>query len=312
MSTFFRQLRAALLAVPLAAAFLSPAMAGVQADVTPSSQLDAADTTERLIVRLRDPVARDPGQRIAEVAGRMGAQLHRLRNMSGGAHVVKLPIRMSHEQASALARRLASDPTVAYVEVDRRVHPMRVPNDTLYPQQWNFFEAAGGINLPAAWDITVGASAITVAVIDTGVLNHADLSGRLVAGYDLISDTTMSNDGDGRDTDASDPGDFGCNGGSNSSSWHGTHVAGTIGAASNNGTGVAGVNWTSKIQPIRVLGRCGGYLSDLVDGIRWAAGIAVAGAPVNATPARVLNMSLGSGGACGTTRSEERRVGKEC
>ena len=301
MSTVFRLLRTSLLAIPFASALLSPAVAGVRADATQATQLDATDTTERLIVKLRDPVERDPGKRIAEVAGRMGAQLHHLRDMSGGAHVVKLPLRMSHDQAGALARRLASDPTVAYVEVDRRVHPMRVPNDTLYPQQWNFFEAAGGINLPAAWDITVGTSAITVAVLDTGILKHADLASRLVAGYDFISNITMSNDGDGRDTDASDPGDFGCNGGSNTSSWHGTHVAGTIGAVTNNGTGVAGVNWTSKIQPIRVLGRCGGYTSDMVDGIRWAAGIAVAGAPVNATPARVLNMSLGSSGACGIT-----------
>jgi len=307
MNTVFRLLRRASisLSLPIAAAFaaaaiLLPAIAGVRPDATTLvSQLESEDTTDRLIVKLRDPVARDPGQRITEIAGRTGAQLQRLRGMSGGAHVVKLPGRVTYGQASALARRLASDATVAYVEVDRRIQPMRVPNDTRYPEQWHYFEPAGGINLPAAWDITIGSNAITVAVIDTGIVNHGDLASRVVAGYDLIGDTALSNDGDGRDTDASDPGNYGCNG--SSSSWHGTHVAGTIGAVTNNGIGVAGVNWASKIQSVRVMGRCGGYSSDMVDGMRWAAGIAVAGAPVNATPVRVLNMSLGSGGACGIT-----------
>jgi serine protease len=78
-------------------------------------------------------------------------------------------------------------------------------------------------------------------------------------------------------------------------------VAGTIGAASNNGVGVAGLNWVSPIVPVRVLGKCGGYTSDIVDGMRWAAGLAVSGVPANANPARVLNLSLGGSGACGST-----------
>ena len=290
------------LALSLLAVLSPPAAAGAREDtaLTMSAESSAtADTTDRLIVKLRDPVARDPGRRITEIAGRTGEALQRLRGMSGGAHVVQLSRQMSRAEASAVARSLASDPNVAYVEPDLRMHPLRVPNDTLYAQQWDLFETAGGINMPAAWDITVGSSNITVAVIDTGVRNHADLAGRLVAGHDFITDTATSNDGDGRDTDASDPGDYGCNG--STSSWHGTHVAGTIGAASNNGAGVAGVNWASKIQPVRVLGKCGGYTSDIVDAMRWAAGITVAGAPVNATPARVLNLSLGGGGACGAT-----------
>ena len=117
-------------------------------------------------------------------------------------------------------------------------------------------------------------------------------------GYDFINDVTVSNDGDGRDTDPSDPGDYGCG---NGSSWHGTHVSGTIGAASNNGVGVTGVNWVSKILPARVLGVCGGYISDIADAIRWSAGIAVAGVPTNANPARVENLSLGGTEACSNT-----------
>src|SRR5207237_1859377 len=137
-------------------------------------------------------------------------------------------------------------------EADLRVYPQRVPNDTLYPQQWHYFEPAGGINLPAAWDVTTGDPGMVVAVVDSGIVNHADLSGRVVPGYDFIGDVTMSNDGNGRDGGASDPGDYGCDG--EASSWHGTHVAGTIGAVTNNGAGVAGVNCSSRIQPIRVLG----------------------------------------------------------
>ena len=285
---------AALLALMLGALSAGPATAGGRAGTV----FEPTESTDRLIVRLRDPAERDPARRIDEIAGRLGERVRHLRRMSGGNQVLLLPRTMSRADARLVARRLAGDPTVAYAEPDLRMKPMRVPNDSLYAQQWHYFESVGGINLPAAWDVSVGSSDITVAVIDTGVRPHADLAGRLVAGYDFIADASVSNDGDGRDADAGDPGDY-CNGGG--SSWHGTHVAGTIGAVSNNGTGVAGVNWTSKIQPVRVLGACGGYTSDIADGMRWAAGIAVAGAPVNATPARVLNLSMGGSGVCGTT-----------
>ena len=116
-----------------------------------------------------------------------------------------------------------------------------------------------------------------------------------------------ANDGDGRDSNPSDPGDWvaanECFAGSaaSNSSWHGTHVAGTIGAASNNGVGVAGINWSSKILPVRVLGKCGGTISDIADGMRWSAGLPVPGVPANANPAKVLNLSLGGSGACDAT-----------
>ncbi len=145
-----------------------------------------------------------------------------------------------------------------------------------------------------------------VAVIDTGILPHTDLAGRTVPGYDFIADTFVANDGNGRDNNPADPGDWvdiGECGATqfDASSWHGTHVAGTIGAASNNGVGVAGVNWNAKILPVRVLGKCGGYTSDIVDGMRWAAGLSVSGVPANANPADVINMSLGGSGSCSTT-----------
>ena len=283
---------------------LRPALAhgGVHAATgtppTASATAFANDTVDRFIVKLRDSRA-DPRASISAVGAAFGERLEIVRAMSGGAHVARLGRRVMKGEAQAVARLLRSDPRVLSVEPDELMHPLLVPNDTMYAQQWHYYEPQGGIDLPGAWDITTGSAAITIAVVDTGVLPHAELVGRLVAGYDFISDATKANDGDGRDGNAADPGDYGCNG--TSSSWHGTHVAGTIGAASNNGAGVTGINWVSKIQPIRVLGRCGGYTSDIVDGMRWAAGIAVPGVPANPTPARVENLSLGGGGACSAT-----------
>ena len=282
-------------AVPLAHAGVNVS-AGTPA--TPSAA-EAGGTVDRFIVRLRDGRA-DPRASIAAVGASFGERLDTVRAMSGGAHVVRLGRRVMRGEAQAVARLLRSDPRILSIEPDELMQPLLVPNDTMYAQQWHYFEPQGGINLPGAWDITTGSAAITIAVIDTGVLPHAELVGRLVAGYDFITDVASANDGDGRDGNAADPGDYGCNGSGNSS-WHGTHVSGTIGAASNNGAGVTGINWVSKIQPIRVLGRCGGYTSDIVDGMRWAAGIAVAGVPTNPTPARVENLSLGGSGACSAT-----------
>ena len=296
--------RLSFLALALCSALPDLADAGtnVQAGTPASAHAAAAaadsQTVDRFIVKLRDNRV-DARASVAAVGAAFGERLDLVRAMSGGAHVVRLGRRVARGDAPAVARLLRSDPRVLWVEPDTILHPLAVPNDTMYAQQWHYYEPAGGIDLPGAWDITTGSAAITIAVIDTGVLPHAELAGRLVAGYDFISDPTTANDGDGRDGNAADAGDYGCNGAN--STWHGTHVAGTIGAASNNGAGVAGINWVSKIQPVRVLGRCGGYTSDIVDGMRWAAGIAVAGAPANATPARVENLSFGGGGTCSQT-----------
>ena len=235
-----------------------------------------------------------------------GETLTYKRVMSGNAHVLSLPARKSAAAVEAIARKLAALPDVEYAEPDYMMRPMLTPNDPSYAAQWHYF-GPQGINAPAAWDITTGSAAVRVAVIDTGITDHPDLAGRWVGGYDFIADVPTANDGNGRDSDPHDPGDWvtanlcGLGEPAENSSWHGTHVAGTIGAASNNGLGVAGINWVSPIVPIRVLGRCGGFTSDIVDGMRWAAGLTVAGVPANANPAKVMNLSLGGGGSCSAT-----------
>jgi serine protease len=228
-------------------------------------------------------------------------------SIATGARVFKLDRKVSLAEAAKLAAELkARDASVEYAEPDRMMHPLFTPNDSMYSQQWDYFEATGGMNVPAARDKSTG-TGIRVAVIDTGYRPHADLSGQILAGYDFISDTAVSNDGNGRDSDASDPGDWvaagECGSGqpAENSSWHGTHVAGTIAALTNNGTGVAGIAYGAKVVPVRVLGTCGGYTSDIADGIIWASGGTVSGVPNIAARAQVINMSLGGSGACDTT-----------
>lgn len=198
-------------------------------------------------------------------------------------------------------KRFNSD-DVLLVEPDRWMTATALPNDPLLGDQWGTQdqdEVNGGYSVRAegAWAFTTGSEDIRIAVLDTGITAHPELDDRRVPGYDFIGDLGTANDGNGRDSDPSDPGDP-CGG--DSSSWHGTHVAGTIGAKADNGIGITGLNWVSKIQPVRVLGVCGGYTSDVADGIKWAAGGTVSGVPANATPSRVINLSLGGWGSCTT------------
>ena len=188
-------------------------------------------------------------------------------------------------------RELSLDPRVAVVEPVYIRRPFRVPSDTHYLLQWNL----KAVQLEQAWDRTTGSASIVVAVLDTGIIpDHPDLKGRLVAGYDFVSDSLSADDGDGWD---SDPRDNGTNA-STSSQYHGTLIAGIIGATSNNGQGITGVDWSCKIQPIRVLGvhQGKGTDPDIAAGIRWAAGLPVPNAPPNKTPAQVICMPFGGPG----------------
>jgi serine protease len=187
-------------------------------------------------------------------------------------------------------KALRGSPEVVSAGLNYILKAMAVPNDPLYNFQWHY----PMIKLPEAWDITVGAGAgdpVVVAVIDTGVaLAHPDLEGQLVAGYDFISNTVSSRDGDGIDGNPDDPGDLIHQ---TSSSWHGTHVAGIIAARTNNGQGAAGVAGGAKIMPIRVLGVGGGTSYDILQGIRFAAGLSNVSGIVPQQKADIINLSLG-------------------
>lgn len=226
--------------------------------------------------------------------------------------------KQARKQTLAAVQELNRREAVDYAEPNYLLYPMVTPDDPLYSNQWHYFlsgseagEAPGGMDLPSMWNSQTGSRSIAVAVIDTGILpNHEDIVGspNLAAGYDFITDSGRANDGDGRDDDPTDPGDAvdagECRPGNlaRDDSWHGTHVAGTVGVGhTGNGLGVAGVNWSVTVVPVRVLGKCGGTFVDIADAIRWAAGVSDPFLPPNPHPARVINMSLGGFADCGPT-----------
>ncbi|MCP3819826.1 S8 family serine peptidase [Streptomyces sp. A3M-1-3] len=229
-----------------------------------------------------------------------GESLSFERRLAGGSALVDLGGDASKQDLTEVMDAFRADPSVATVEPDIRAYAMAVtPNDTEYAKQWDLFEVTGGMNVPGSWDKTTG-TGVTVAVIDTGSATHTDLSANTVSGYDFISSATDARDGGGRDSNPNDEGDWNatdgeCGAGSkaSNSSWHGTHVAGTIAATTHNSKGVAGIAYGSEVQHVRVLGKCGGSSSDIADAITWASGGTVPGIPANPNPAQVINMSLG-------------------
>jgi serine protease len=278
--------------------------------------------TDRIIVKYRDAqtaangstVITDGGSsarkaRLDRAGQQFGVLVRESHALSTGARVFRLDRKRNLAEVRSLATEMmVRDASIEYAEPDRIMTHALTPTDPRYLDQWHYYDTIGGLRLPAAWDISTGAG-VVVAVIDTGYRPHADLAGQILPGYDFISTAAIGNDGNGRDSDASDPGDGitagACGGGQpfvdRPSSWHGTHVAGTVAARTSNGAGVAGVAYNAKILPVRVLGKCGGYTSDIADAITWASGGTVAGVPTNANKARVLNLSLGGGGACSAT-----------
>lgn len=288
-------------------------LAAAQPKTMPHKAWGSSLQSDRLIVKFKSSgkltTNNQINQYISKLGNTVGERFSRIRTTANGAQILRLTKRHNMNYLWSMAKQIAQDPQVDYVEPDAILQPTFVPDDTRYNEQWDFYEATGGINVPAAWDITTGEGAV-VAVVDTGYRPHADLIANILPGYDMISDTTVSNDGDGRDADASDPGDAvaagecGLGSSARDSSWHGTHVSGTIAAVTNNTTGVAGIAHNAKIVPVRVLGKCGGYMSDIADGILWAAGVAVTGTTVNANPAQVINMSLGGQTTCSITTQD--------
>jgi serine protease len=207
--------------------------------------------------------------------------------------VKEVPFRNAKDRAKwetlMAIKALRQDPLVKYAEPNYILKATAIPNDEAYTAQWHY----PLINLPAAWDLTTGNPNVIVAVIDTGVLfNHPDLQGQFIPGYDFISSTANSSDGDGIDPNPADPGD----GGGQPSSFHGTHVSGTVAAASDNGIGGAGVAWNAKIMPLRVLGIGGGTSFDISQAVLYAAGLPNVSGTVPLQRADVINLSLGGPG----------------
>ncbi|MCW4454091.1 S8 family serine peptidase [Flavobacterium sp. MXW15] len=278
--------------------------------------LASAPTHQRFIVKYRDgsqavtATAQASSLKAAAAAlpARSGRALgvQKLRELALGPSVIQTDRALDQAEAAQLMRQLAADPNVEYVEVDQIMRPTLNPNDPRLSEQWGFGTTNAGINVRPAWDKATG-TGVVVAVIDTGITNHPDLNANILPGYDFISDAAMARDGNGRDNNPADEGDWyganecGVGYPASGSSWHGTHVAGTVAAVTNNATGVAGTAFNAKIVPVRVLGKCGGYTSDIADAIVWASGGTVSGVPANANPAEVINMSLGGSGSCSST-----------
>jgi serine protease len=248
-----------------------------------------AFTSGEVLVRVSDP-----GLTAQDVLARLllpGYELRYLASVAPHWHLVGATVDgqpLDDEGTLALAVKLNSSPGVSVAEPNQIHYPLVTPNDPHYPHQWHY----GLMQLPAAWELTTGGPAVVVvAVVDTGILpQHPDLRDRLLPGVDMISDAARAGDGDGRDDD---PTDMGKDQPQGISSWHGTHVMGTIGAIADNDQGVVGVDWKCNLLPVRVLGVGGGSLSDIAAGMAWAVGLHVNGVPDNPNPAQVVNMSLG-------------------
>lgn len=311
MKKIAKGLRAFLaLLVATAALGLQSTVAGEGVPAVASAQMT------RVIVKLRERASARGAVALHDTARYLsttaGVPLTRVRGMSGGAHVIELSRATTAAEAQAVVQELRRDPDVEFAEPDRWVEPLLIPNDERYAHQWYLHEAQAEVaagNLPSAWDLAAGGSPVTVAIVDTGIVPHADLdASRILPGYDFVSDPFMGNDGDGRDADPTDPGDWvtaeDLSAGhplclhASKSSWHGTQIAGIIGATLDNALNMSGVSGAARLLPVRVLGKCGGYLSDVLDGARWAAGVSDPHLPANPNPARVINMSLGAHTSC--------------
>ncbi|HKT72615.1 MAG TPA: S8 family serine peptidase [Steroidobacteraceae bacterium] len=304
------------------------------------SRSASAAVEQRVIVMMRGASASGSSQdRLTALAARAGIKLNKSRHLLGNMHALHVqPV--NGESITATIARLRADPNVQFAEVDHWRYPHAVPNDPGYSGQWYLqntklsnggYMTVSAVDAEEAWDTstggstlgaTAGDSGVVIADLDTGVrFEHPDLQwagagGRLLPGYDFISDKTIANDGDGRDADPSDPGDWVSAADAQQapfkgadcipagkdhldSSWHGTRTAGILGALTNSGTGTSGITWSGWILPVRVLGKCGGYDDDIMAGMLWAAGVHQDGVPDNPYPARIENMSLGSSGnAC--------------
>ncbi|MCR2746941.1 S8 family peptidase [Limnobacter parvus] len=297
----------------------------------------SANAAERWVIEFKDSSAQTQLPVSAESADVREARLLEKLAVLSTTHKKKLSLVRPFGERAAVVNttpgadpeqfrlRLLSDPMVRSVAVDRRVklHAqsplvglLNALDLTRQNRSWFHQDVsvqAASINTGAMWANFHGSAPTVVAVLDTGVLpSHPMLQGHLLPGYDFVADPLIGADGqstggNSRDADPTDPGDgvtptdlaadSACSGVSRSS-WHGTFVSGLLAGNPIPAEGVFSVNWNASVLPVRVLGKCGGFSTDLADGIRWAAGLSVPGVPSNPFPAKVINLSLGAEGVC--------------
>jgi serine protease len=257
--------------------------------------------TDRFIIRYKDGTTERKAtsavqSRLDRPVRSYPSKARHLRRMGIGSDVVTTDRKLDWNEAKAFMRSIASDPDVEFVEPDAIMHTQMIPNDPQYSNQWGLTSnlksgtAKMGIRAEGAWDIAQGSGSV-IAIVDNGVTSHSDFNSNIAPGYDF----TYSN----RGANGSNPG---VKSESCKASWHGTHVAGIAAALTNNGIGIAGVAPAAKVVPVRALDACGdGYMSDVSDGITWAAGGNIPTVPVNANPAKIINVSLGGDGSCSAT-----------
>ncbi|WP_415883155.1 S8 family serine peptidase [Neptuniibacter sp. QD34_54] len=264
----------------------------------------SATGTDQLIVKFDDQFAngRFEADRLSQAAG---VPMSFLRETANGRLIFQLDELKSPNQAEGLAKALSKIEGISHAEPDIHMVPFALPNDPLLQDyQWHYFgpnsspSEPGGLNATQAWEnLNSSDQKAVVAILDTGSTDHSDLNANTIPGYDMISSVDIANDGNGRDSDPSDPGDN--TDPAQSSSWHGTHVAGTVGAVTNNGNGLAGVGYDRvQLMHVRVLGVGGGTYSDISDAIYWATD----------NGANVINMSLGGNSSCDPNSSMQAAI----
>ena len=325
------------LTMPRALLFLPFLLAATQAPAAdgPASglivRLKDAPAHERLQARSGDGLAERESTRWRRVltdsglSASSGQREPALRAVGRDQQLLDFGRLLPAAEAAQIKARLLLRPDVAWVEANVRERRLQVPNDPRFGSQW-WLQPAGGSNgnvladrlrgVPGflrAWQSglagATGRPAAVVAVLDTGITRHPDVDDHILPGYDFVAETVYANDGNGRDADPTDPGDWVTSTDLNDasfkdcavedSSWHGTIISALVAAVTDNGVGVAGINRDGRVLPVRVAGKCGATVADIVDGMRWAAGLSVAGVPNNPNPARVINISFGGSAACG-------------
>jgi serine protease len=292
-----------------------------------------------LIVKMKDGVSGEQrnsvGERLQKALTDSRVKPLRMHPVGGSSQHLDFGRLLSGDEAERMAAKVRARPEIAWVVPNVREQRLQLvaPNDTYfgasgtYPQgQW-WLRAVSGSSMNAvadrhrgvpgvqtAWSRSLGSPNSVVAVLDTGITDHPDLNIHVLPGYDFVSEVEHANDGDGRDADPSDPGDGlteaevqttlfrGC--GVSRSSWHGTVIAGMLAAVTNNATGSAGISWNGRVLPVRVAGKCGASVADIVAGMRWAAGIHQTGVPDNPNPARIVNISFGGSAPCNEAYQE--------